>query len=153
MKKYYFEQIFLKKLDFQIFFLWFSKWKKFKRKFFKEIFLQTPRFYFQMILNTKNGNYMKVWNSLLYHTQNEKQSNTRCYNSALPPFLGLKDLWNFSDRMCSHITGLPWQSWPKSKSEISIPTFLSTIFNFLDFQLSGVIKIIRTIQALFKIMA
>ena len=43
------------------FFFQFSKEKKnFDHKFFKKIFLQPPNFFLRMILNTQNGNYMKV---------------------------------------------------------------------------------------------
>ena len=46
-------------------------------------------------------------------------------------------------------TDLPWQNWPKAKIDIFIPTFWSPILNILDLQQSGMIKIIRTVQALF----
>ena len=36
------------------------KKKNFKRKFFKILFYNPPNFYFIMVLNTKNGNYMKI---------------------------------------------------------------------------------------------
>ena len=37
--------------------------KNFDRKFFKIFFYNPPNFFLRMILNTKNGNYMKVWQS------------------------------------------------------------------------------------------
>ena len=42
------------------FFFNFRRKKNFDRKFFEKIFLQPPNFFLRMILNTKNGNYMKV---------------------------------------------------------------------------------------------
>ena len=47
------------------------------------------------------------------------------------------------------LTGLPWQNWPKAKIDIFIPTFWSPILNILDLQQSGMMKIIKTVQALF----
>ena len=57
-------------------------------------------------------------------------------------------VWNnFTD------TGLPWQSWPKAKSEIFIPTFWRKILIILDFQQTGMMKIITTVQAHFSNLA
>ena len=49
----------------------------------------------------------------------------------------------------AHSTGLPWQSRPNEKIDIFISTFWRQILNNLDFQQSWMIKIIRTVQALF----
>ena len=38
----------------------FGRKKIFDREFFEKFFLQPPNFFIRMILNTKNGNYMKV---------------------------------------------------------------------------------------------
>ena len=50
-------------------------------------------------------------------------------------------------------TGLPRKSGPKAKTDILTPTFWRTILNILDFQQSGMIEIIKTVQALFQILA
>ena len=51
---------FLKKMDFKIFCLDFSRKKFFERKFFKKEIIQPLKTNFHMILNTENENYMKV---------------------------------------------------------------------------------------------
>ena len=52
---------FFEKIGFQKnFFFNFRRKKNFNRKFFKNFFLQPPNFFRRMILNTENGNYMKV---------------------------------------------------------------------------------------------
>ena len=53
-------EIFEKNWISKIFFFNFGRKKNFDRKFFEKFFLQPPNFFLRMILNTKNGNYMKV---------------------------------------------------------------------------------------------
>ena len=50
-------------MDFKIFCLDFPEKKFFERKFFKKKIIQPPMTNFQMILNTENEKYMKVWQS------------------------------------------------------------------------------------------
>ena len=64
----------------------------------------------------------------------------------------VRSLWKELTKILS-VTGLPWQSWLKAKSNIFIPTFWRSILNILDFKQSGMMKIIRTVRALFQILA
>ena len=63
MKKYYFVRIFWKNLISEIFFFDFQRIKKFWTQIFQKNIFTTPQIFFQMILNTQNEKYMKVWNS------------------------------------------------------------------------------------------
>ena len=57
-----------------------------------------------MILNTKNGKYMEVWQSWHHPEHSGKQSKLLRADSTPPPFLGLKGLavlksfYSFSDK-------------------------------------------------------
>ena len=50
-------------MDFKIFCLDFPEKKIFRTQIFQKKIIQPPKTNFQMILNTENENYMKVWQS------------------------------------------------------------------------------------------
>ena len=83
-------EIFWKKLDFKNFFFQFLKEKKFRSQIFWKFFLQPPNFFIRMILNTENGNYMKVWQSWRHPGRSGKQSKLRWADSTPPAWLGLR---------------------------------------------------------------
>ena len=57
---------------------------------FQKKIIQLPTTNFQMILNTKNENYMKVWESQLCPKASGERSKSWWADSTPPPFLGLK---------------------------------------------------------------
>ena len=81
-----------------------------------------------------------------------------CHHGRLDPhpilgncmLLSVENMWSFMLFLTMiEDTGLSWQSWPKAKIDIFIPTFWRTILNILDFQQSWLIKVIEIVQALF----
>ena len=91
VKNYYYVWNFLKKFDFKIFLFNFLMKKKILIANFSKFFLTTPQFFFlRMILNTKNENYMMVWQSWRHPGRSGKQSKLRWADSTHPPaWLGL----------------------------------------------------------------
>ena len=77
-------EMFWKNWNSKFFCLNFWRKKKFDSKVFKKIILQPPNFFLKMILNTKNENYMKVWQSWLCPKSIGEHSNW-----LNPSFLGL----------------------------------------------------------------
>ena len=86
-------EIFWKKLDFKNFFFNFRRKKNFDRKFFENFFYNPPIFFLRMILNTQNGNYMKVWQSWRHPGRSGKQSKLRWADSTPPGLIRVK--WKF----------------------------------------------------------
>ena len=81
---------FFEKIWFQNFFLQFSNEKKILIANFSKFFFDNPQIFFlRMILNTKNENYMKVWQSWPHPTGHGRPSKSRWADSTPPPFLGL----------------------------------------------------------------
>ena len=87
-QKMQFYMIFFAKIKFQKFSLQFWRRKKFSNgNFSKILFYNPPNFYFIMVLNTKNGNYMKIWLQYLHPRRNDKCSKLVRADSAPPPAL------------------------------------------------------------------
>ena len=82
-------EIFWKNWNSKFFASIFEGKKNFNRKFFEKNFLQPPKFFLRMILNTKNGNYMKVWQSWRHPGRSGKQSKLLRADSTPSLFLGL----------------------------------------------------------------
>ena len=91
VKKYYCVWNFLKKLDFKKnFFSIFEEKKISIANFLKNFFYNPPIFFLRMILNTKNGNYMKVWQSWRHPGRSGKQSKLRWADSTTPGLIRAK---------------------------------------------------------------
>ena len=85
VKKYYCVWNFLKKLDFKKIFFSIFDGKKISIANFSKIFFYNPPIFFRrMILNTENGNYMKVWPSWRHPERSGKQSKLLRADSTPP---------------------------------------------------------------------
>ena len=90
-KKCYFVWNFLKKIGFQKFFFSNFEGKKISiANFLKNFFYNPPIFFLRMILNTKNGNYMKVWQSWRHPGRSGKQSKLLRADSTPPGLIRVK---------------------------------------------------------------
>ena len=87
-------EIFWKKLDFKKNFFQFSKEKKILiANFLKIFFYNPPIFFLTMILNTKNGNYMEVWQSWRHPERSGKQSKLLRADSTPPTLFRVKEAY------------------------------------------------------------
>ena len=85
VKKYYCVWNFLKKLDFKKIFFSIFDGKKISIANFSKIFFYNPPIFFRrMILNTENGNYMKVWPSWRHPGRSGKLSKLLRADSTPP---------------------------------------------------------------------
>ena len=72
-----------------------------------------------IVSNTKNENYMKVWQPKLHPSQNRKPSNTQCLDSAPSrPFKGLRP-----PTLTGHSFPAPWATMMNSTSFESLKAY------------------------------